>query len=135
MAFVHGKNAEVTVNGTSLTAFSDTADLSIDVDTTETSVFGTTWKTSLPGLVGASFSIAGNYDPTVTTGPAAVLIGCINGGVPVAVVHKPGGTAAGQRTNSFNAIITSYSESSSVGDKVTFSADAIVTGAVTPTQQ
>ena len=51
------------------------------------------------------------------------------------LVHKPGGTASGQRTNSFNAIVTNYSESSPVGGIVTFKASLLATGAVTSVTQ
>lgn len=135
MAFRHGKNAVVTVNAVDLSAFCDNLDLAIDVDTADTTTFGSSWKTALAGVAGATVDLSGDYDPTATTGPASAIFACISGGVPVAVVHKPGGTLSGQRTNSFNAIVTSYGETSAVGDVVKFKASLLVTGAVTPTTQ
>ena len=135
MAFRHGKNAQITINTKDLSAFADSLDLAIDVDTADTTTFGSTWKSAIAGLVGAKLDLSGAFDPTVTTGPADVLMSCITGGVAVAVVHKPGGTLTGQRTNSFNAIVTSYAESSPVGGRVGFKAGLLVTGAVTPTTQ
>lgn len=135
MAARHGRFASITVNSKDLSTYADNLDLSIDVDTSDTSTFGVLWKTAIAGLIGATLSLSGNYDPTVTDGPADVLMACILAGVPVPVVHKPGGTASGQRTNSFNALITNYTEGSPVGDKVTFSASVLVTGAITPTTQ
>ena len=135
MAFRHGKNAQITVNTKDLSAFCDSLDLAIDVDTADTTTFGSTWKSSIAGLVGAKLDLSGAYDPTVTTGPADVLVSCIVGGVAVAVVHKPGGTLSGQRTNSFNAIVKTYAESSPVGGRVGFKSTLEVTGAITPTTQ
>lgn len=135
MAFRHGKNAQITVNAVDLSTFCDALDLNIEVDTADTTAFGSTWKSALAGTAGATLELSGMYDPTASTGPASALFACITGGVPVAVVHKPGGTLSGQRTNSFNAIVTSYAESSPVGDKVTFKSSLLVTGAVTPTTQ
>lgn len=135
MAFRHGRLAEITINTKDLSTFCDTLDLSIDVDTADTTAFGSSWKSSVVGVAGSKLDLSGSFDPTATTGPAAVLVGCITGAAAVAVVHKPGGTASGQRTNSFNAIVTSYSESSPVGGRVSFSASMLVTGAVTPTTQ
>lgn len=135
MAFRHGKYAVITINAVDLSTFCDSLDLSVDVDTADTTMFGSTWKSAIAGLAGATLELSGAYDPTASTGPASAIFACITGGVPVAVVHKPGGTLTGQRTNSFNAIVTNYSESSPVGDKVTFSASLLVTGAVTPTTQ
>lgn len=130
MAFRHGKYAEIEVNSVDLSAFCDSADLSIDIDTAETSTFGDTWKSHIAGLAGATVELAGNYDPTATTGPAAVLMALI-GAAAFPVVLHPGGDVTGQREHGFNAILTSYSESSPVGDKVTFSAGLLVDGAIT----
>lgn len=135
MAFRHGKNAVVTINAVDLSTFCNALDLSIDVDTDDTTTFGSSWKSALAGTAGAKLDLSGDYDPTASTGPASAIFACISGGVPVAVVHKPGGTLSGQRTNSFNAIVTNYSESSPVGDIVSFKASLLVTGAVTPTTQ
>ena len=129
MAFVHGKAAEITVNSVVLSTFCNTADLSIDIDTADTSTFGSTWKTALAGLAGGELSIEGGFDPTATTGPASALSDLI-GTAPFAVVYEPGGAAVNQ-SRTFNAILTSYSESAPVGDWVTFSAGLLVTGAVT----
>lgn len=129
MAFKHGKAAEITVNSVALSAFCDTADLSIDIDTADTTTFGATWKTALAGLAGGTLEIAGSFDPTTTTGPASALTSLI-GDDPFAVVYEPAGAAANQ-SRTFNAILTSYKESAKVSDKVTFSAGLLVTGAVT----
>ena len=135
MAFRHGKNAEISINSVDLTSFCDNLDLSVDVDTADTSTFGNDWKTALAGMAGGKLDLTGAYDPTASTGPCDTLLDCIAGGVAVAVVHKPGGTASGQRTNSFNAIVTSYGETSPVGGKVSFKASLLVDGAITPTNQ
>lgn len=129
MAFYHGKAAEITVNSKNLSAFCDSADLSIDIDTADTTTFSASWKTALAGLAGGSLELSGNFDPTTTTGPASALTSLI-GAAPFAVIYEPAGAAATQ-SRTFNAILTSYKESSPVGDKVTFSAGLLVTGAVT----
>lgn len=135
MAFRHGKNAVITVNAVDLSAFCDNLDLNINVDTADTTTFGSTWKSAIAGVAGGKLSITGDYDGTVTTGPASAILTCVAGAVPVAVVHKPGGTLTGQRTNSFNAIVTSYDEASPVGGTITFKCDLLVTGAVTSITQ
>lgn len=135
MAFRHGKTAEITVNAVALSTFCTSADFAVDVDTADTTTFGSTWKSAIAGVPGAKLDLVGDYDGTASTGPAAALMACISGGVPVAVVHKPGGTAAGQRTNSFNAIVTNYTESSPVGGVITFKASLLTTGAVTSVTQ
>lgn len=129
MAFHHGRAAEITVATTALSSFCDTADLSIDIDTADTTTFGATWKTAIAGTAGGTLELAGNFDPTTTTGPASKLTGLI-GAAPFAVVYEPAGAAANQHRQ-FNAILTNYEESASVSDKVTFSATLLITGAVT----
>lgn len=135
MAFRHGRNAAISVNGVDLSTFCTNLDLTIDGDTADTTTFGSTWKSSIAGTVGAKLEISGDYDGTNTTGPSSALISCITGLAAVAVVHKPGGTASGQRTNSFNAFVKSYTESSPVGGVITFKASLEATGTVTSSTQ
>src|SRR6266702_5686006 len=73
MAFKHGRLAEITVATKALSTFCDTADINIKVDTADTSTFTAAWKTAISGLAGATLTLSGGYDPTVTTGPASVL--------------------------------------------------------------
>ncbi len=133
MAFKHGKLTTVTVNSQALTGFGTNADFNIDVDTAETTTFGSAWKSFLAGVPGAKLDLAGDFDPTVTTGPAAVLEAAIVAAVAVPVVYQPAGAGTGNRQHSFSAIITSYGESSPVGGIVTFKASLLGTGAVTTT--
>jgi hypothetical protein len=135
MPFRHGSKAVVTVNAVDLSAFGTNLELSVDVDTADTTTFGSTWKTALAGVAGAKMTLTGDYDGTVTTGPASAILSVIAAGVAVAIVHKPGGTLTGQRTNSFSGLVTSYSETSPVGGIVSFKAEILATGAVTSVTQ
>lgn len=128
MAFRHGKATTFTLNGQALTAFCESIDFNIDVDTADTAAFGATFKSAIAGLPGGKLSCSGLYDPTATTGPAAVIWGCITGGVPVTGAYCPGGAAgaAGDWTFTNGLLVTSYSESSPVGGMVTFKADMLV---------
>ena len=138
MAFRHGSKAQITINAVDLSAFSDNLSLDITPETADTTGFGSTWRSHIPGLIGATLSVSGSYDPADTSGPADAIFDAItaqNTAGYVAVVDKPGGTASGQRTNSFNAIVSGYNETSVVDDKVTWSAELTVTGAVSPVTQ
>lgn len=130
MAFRHGKYAEITINSHDLSDYADSADFSVDIDTAETSTFGGTWKQSLAGMAGGKLDLAGLYDPTATTGPAAVLSSLI-GADPFPVVVYPGGNSTGQVSRTFDAILTSYAESSPVGGAVTWKASLVANGEVT----
>jgi hypothetical protein len=132
MAFKHGRLAEITVATKALSTFCDTADISIKVDTADTTAFTGSWKTFIAGLAGAAVTLAGDYDPTVTTGPASVLIAQIalnQAGTLTAVVLYPAGNNAGQGTShTFNAIVTDYKEASKTNTAVRFDATLLVTG-------
>lgn len=134
MAFKHGRLAEITVNTKALSLYSDSADINFKVDTADTTVFTNTWKTFIAGLIGASLTLSGDYDPTVTTGPASVLTALL-GAAPFAVIFYPAGNNAGQGTShTFNALLTDYKEASKTSAAVRFDATLLVTGADTIAQ-
>jgi hypothetical protein len=130
MAFKQGRFSEITVSGVNLSTYCDTIDLSRDTEMLETTTFTKTSKTWLTGLQDAKVDIKGKYDPTVTTGPQAVLNNLVGASNSVWVKYFPGGNAAGQRINEFYAFVTNYSESSNVGDVVAFSASLQIDGPV-----
>jgi hypothetical protein len=137
MAFRHGKNAAISIAGKDLSVYCENIDFNIDVDTADTTTFAATWKTALAGIPGGKLEMSGYYDPTASTGPAAVLTGIITGGVawqttggsPVTLLYYPGGNTSGQRlaTITTGAIVTSYAETSPVGGIVSFKASVLIT--------
>ncbi len=138
MAFRHGSKAQITVNSVDLSAFCNSISLDISPETADVTGFGATWRSHIPGLIGGTLTASGSFDPTDTTGPSDAIWDAItaqNSAGYIAVVEKPGGTASGQRTNTFNAIISGYSEESSIDDAIRFSFDLLITGALTPTTQ
>ena len=132
MAFRHGKTASLSVAATILQAYLDSAALNVTNETADTTAFGSTWTSAIPGLLGATLSGSGFYDPTASTGPQEVLWTAFTGGASVAFIYYPGGNTSGQRSYSFSGIVTSMEEAASATDKVTFSFEVLVTGAVSP---
>lgn len=128
MAFRHGRFAEITIAGTNLSAYCDSADLNVDVDTSDTTTFGKSWKTHVVGTAGATIEGGGNYDPTAGTGPVVVLTGLIGNSTPQLIQLWPGGSAAGQIKHQFSGSLVSYQESSPVGDKATFTFSILASG-------
>jgi hypothetical protein len=124
MAFQHGSNAYVTIDGTNVTAYCDSQSLDQMVDLAETTVFGNDDKTSIAGLKSGSISVGGHWDPTGD----AVFAGADDGAV-VAFVCNPEGNTSGDVTYTGNAFITNYSWQAGVGDRVTWSASFTVSGA------
>lgn len=132
MSFKHGSKATVVVNSVTLTDFCDSAELAPVGDTAQVSAFGDTWHAHVGGLLGATFSISGSWDPTATTGPADALWSVLLGQVPVTIQYRPAGAGSGNRSYSFSALITALNEPASIDGALKFSAEFIVDGAITP---
>jgi hypothetical protein len=121
MAFVHGSNATLSIDGNAVTAYCDSQSLDQVVDLAETTVFGNDDKTSIAGLKGATISIGGHWDPTLdgymdaADDGASVLFDCS----PDGAVNYTG-----------SCFITNYTWTAGVSDRVTWSANFTVTGAV-----
>lgn len=132
MAFVHGSGATLTVNSGALTSFSNDASLSRTADTAETTTFGLTSKTYVPGLKDATFSGSGFYDKTTTTGSIYILEAIYTANAAVTCQYRPAGAGAGEYSYAFSGILTSYNITGSTDAVVTFDFEFQVTGAVTP---
>lgn len=138
MALKPGRLAEVTVATKALSLFVESADIAIKVAMAGTTTFTQTWDTFISGVAGASLTLSGYYDPTVTTGPASVLLAQIalnQAGTVTAVVFYPAGNNAGQGTShTFNALLSDYKESPKVAGAVPWSCTLTATGADTVAQ-
>jgi hypothetical protein len=126
MAFVHGKDSFISVDASDISSYTDGVTHDRSVDTAETSAFGDDDKTFIAGLEDGSFSLNGHWDATA----AAALAACFDGGV-VAMVYGPAGNTGGNVEYTCNALITNYSETSGVADRVNWSASFQRTGALT----
>lgn len=122
MAFVHGKNATLSIDGTAITAYTDTVSLSRDVDTAEVTVFGNSDKAYIAGLNGATISCSGPWDAALD----AVMAGAQDG-ASVAFAYSPN---SGTTTYSGNCFLTNYSPGGGVSGRDEWSASFIVTGSV-----
>lgn len=124
MAFRHGSKAGITINTKDLSSFTENVDFDISLDAADTTTFGSTWKSAIAGLPGATLNLTGFYDPTATTGPGAVLFAALTAGTPVTALYYPGGNVTGQilYTITSGLLVTGYSESSNVGGVVSFKA-------------
>jgi hypothetical protein len=132
VAAVHGNKSEVTIDGSDISEYLDSADLSIEQETVEYSGLGQgpKAKRQTVGNYGAKFELAGRYD-AAAEGPSAALIAMIGSTTPAAIEYYPAGSATGAEKRAFNALLASYSESSPVGGIVAFKASLVVDGAIT----
>lgn len=130
MAFVHGKTADFRVDNsggslTDISTYCDSVDFPMTADTAEVTTFGDASKEYIAGLKDATISVSGSWDATADAVLAAIV------GLSGSFQYGPAGTTGGNIKYTGEAICTSYTVNAPVGDKVTFSAEFQVTGAVT----
>lgn len=132
MAFVHGKDSVFKIDNsggslTDISAYVNSVDMPQTVDVAETTVLGKDNKTFIVGLKDATISLAGLWDSTVDGIFGAVL----GQSATLSFEYSPEGTSSGKVKYTGEAILTSYSKNSPVGDVVSYSADLQVSDAVT----
>lgn len=127
MAFVHGKNASITVNSVDWTPYADSVSVPQDIDTADTSHFGTGAKTYILGMNDSKVTISGLWDATLDAAAQAIL----SAGAAVSVVYGPAGAGTGSVKYTFQAILTQWQVDAGTSDVVKFSAGLQRTGATT----
>ena len=135
MAFKHGKNTNITVNSQDISPYCSNSELKQTVDTHDTTGYGSDNKTYIPGLGDGEFSCEGTYDDGGTSDPKTVFEAVIDGDAAVTVIRQTEGTGSGLPQESFSAICKDYTETNPVGDKIRWSAQMQITGAVTRSTQ
>lgn len=132
--FVHGKNAQFELGATNLSNTLNEISLPREIETAETTTFGTQDKTYIVGLSDATVSLSGMFDATVDSAINTVISNLKSGSIASAsFVYGPSGSAAGKPKFTGEALVTSYEVSSPVGDVVTYSLELQVTGGVAGT--
>jgi hypothetical protein len=130
--FRHGKNAvfKVDNSGGSLTDISNTLNsvsFPREIETLETTSFGSSNRSYVVGFQDATISIEGSFDATVD----AHLAGILGQEASVSIEYGPEGSTSPNVKYTAEAFMTSYESSAGVGDIVTFSAEFQITGAIT----
>lgn len=132
MPFYHGKNTHFSIEdaGNTVRDISSSereVNFPRQADMAETTAFGSTVKTFVPGIPGATFSVSGMFEPTVD--------GYLNGiyGLEDArdFIYGPSGSATGRVKYTGQCYLTNYSIQGSTGDMVSANAEFQVTGAIT----
>ena len=132
MAFVHGKDSVFKLDNsggtlTDISSYVNSVDFPETADVAETSTLGSSAKSYIVGLKDATLSIAGLWDSTVD----GILGAVVGQSATLSFEYSPEGTGSGAIKYTGECILTSYSQSSPVGDVVSYSADFQVSGAVT----
>jgi len=117
MAFKHGKNTAVYLNGVDLSTYLNATDFSVDVDTADTTTYQSTWKSAISGQSSAKADFNGLYDPTSSTLPSSIGVD-FSTTAGVLTYAPAGATAIGDLTRMMSIATTQYTESSPVGGVV-----------------
>jgi hypothetical protein len=133
MAKLHGKNTVVTLDGDSLTAFSNNSQLEITSDSHDVTTYGNDSHVFSGGLKNGTATISGFYDTTALTGPRAVILPLI--GTVVPLIHQPEGAGSGLPQDSVDVLVTKYTQTHPVADMVTWAVDLQFSGDVDSTAQ
>lgn len=134
MAFIAGKSGYIMVNAVNLSTFATNVDgFPGSVDTLDTTTYGKSRKTYIPGLGDGSISVTFNWDPTASTGPDAVLSALIVTPALVTVIHGPQGSTTGQAKYSVSAILKEWKVSTPVAGLVTGTASFQMSDTITVT--
>ena len=134
MAFVHGKSAVFKIDnagGGSLTDISTYVDsvegLPGEREIADVTTLGQTGHKSVPGLVNGTFTIGGPWDATLDA-----IMGVLQVATATATFeHGPAGSTTGLVRYTGECWVTSYTVSTPVGDKVSWTASVQVDGDVT----
>jgi hypothetical protein len=132
MAFKHGKDAEIELASTDLSAFCDNVDFQRSADSHDTTTFGQDGHTYAGGLTDGTCALTGTYDDGAS-GPKAIVEPLL--GTVVAVLYRPEGTGTGKPEAQFNALVTGYGETTPVADMIKWKADLQISGSVTEADQ
>jgi hypothetical protein len=126
MAFIHGKNTALWFGSKNLSSYFNSAELTVETDSSDTTTFTATWRTGLTGTMGAKASFGGLYDPTITD-----LTATLGGEFGYVLTYAPGGAAAiGDRARLLSVASTAYAESTEVGGLVAVKWEPTASGTV-----
>jgi hypothetical protein len=137
MAFVHGKDIDFQLDdaaGTiravkgmlnSVTGLPGARGLS------ETTAFGDQGTRFIPGLSNLTFSIAGMFDSTSSTGIATILNGLRTGTSTASFIYGPESSVTGKVKYTGECWLTEFTIDASVSDRVPIAATFQVDGVIT----
>lgn len=136
MSFGHGRLGVLKIDNsagtlTDISLYCTNVDYPESLDTPETTTYGATAKSYIPGIRDAKASVTANADPTLdalVTGVMGVQGGTL---ATVSVEYGPMGNATGNPKYTFECFIANYKMSTPVGGIVTCTFDLQRTGAHT----
>lgn len=132
MAFTHGRNTFVSINGIDISAFTNNTEPEREADEHDVTTYGKNSHVFRGGLLGGKATIGGVYDDGLT-GPRTVIEPLIGTNVPF--VFRPEGTGVGKPQDTVDVHVKSYKETAPVADMIMWSAELTYSGDVTTIDQ
>jgi hypothetical protein len=132
MAFKHGKDTFISLDGDDLSAFVNTSELTREADSHDVTTYGKDDHVFLGGLGAGSASMSGIYDDGAT-GPRAVIEPLV--GTVVTLIRQPLGTGASLPQDSVSVLVGKYVETNPVADMIAWSVELTLSDAVDSTAQ
>lgn len=118
MAFIHGKDGFVTLNGVDLSAFSNNIEFGRAGDSHDVTTFGKDSHVKQGGLLDGSCTLDGIYEDGAL-GPEATIHPLI--GTVVELVYRPEGTGSGRPQRTVDVLVQEYTETVPVADMISWS--------------
>jgi hypothetical protein len=128
----HGKATQISVEGLDVSLWTSNSEFTRKIGTSPTTGYGKDDEEYGANLKDADFTMDGKYDVTASTGTSALDA---MHGQQVTVIRKMRGTGTGKPTQTFEAILEEYKETSPYNDYVKWSAKLKCTGPVVTTSQ
>lgn len=133
MAFKHGKDTFISLDGDDLSPYTTTSQLEKSADSHDTTTYGQDAHTFQGGLLNGTATMSGIYDSSTSSGPAAIIDGLV--GTNVTLIRQTEGVGAGLPSQSVNVLVLKYTETSPVADMITWSCDLQLSGTITRSTQ
>lgn len=134
MAFVHGKDTYISLDGDDLSAYTNTSSWEDNTDKHDVTCYGADRKAFAYGLGDGKLTFGGIYDNTAA-GPKAIIEAIKDAGLLVTLIRRAEGTGSGLPQESVSVLVEKYTESNPVADMVTWSCDLQMSGNITRTTQ
>lgn len=134
MAFVHGKDTVIIIDGHDISAYCNTSELEVSTAEHDVTCYGADDVNVSGGLRSGKATAGGVYDNT-NSGAKAILEPIHDAGALVPLIRRPEGTGTGLPQESLNVLVTKYNESNPVGDMIAWSCDMTKSGPITRTTQ
>jgi hypothetical protein len=132
MAFKHGRDTYLSLNGSDLSAYCNTSELEVGSDEHDVTTYGKDDHVFAGGLLNGKATMGGIYDDGVA-GPKAVIEPLI--GTVVTLIRRPLGTGSGLKQESLSVLVKSYKETNPVADMIAWTCEMTKSDAITRTTQ